>query len=280
MNIPTFIDQIPASMFLFITWDVSPEIFSAGNFTLRWYSFLMATAFLVCYYLAGRMVKREGYPAKIQDNGTVYFVVGLIIGARLGHCLFYEPSFYLQHPLEMLNVWKGGLSSHGAVLGIMGGMYVYALKVKIPWFWFIDKLAVVFILAGSFVRIGNLMNSEIYGTPTAVPWGFVFVRRGEDFARHPAQLYESLIYLALFLGLWYFHRRNWNRLQPGFFTGLSLILVFIARFLIEFLKESPEVISQPFSLTMGQLLSLPLILLGSWLTWQRRGRVECDGRPE
>jgi len=122
-------------MILFIRWDVSPVLFSAGNFTLRWYSFIMALAFLLCYYLAGRMVRREGYPAKIQENGLIFFIAGLIIGARLGHCLFYEPRFYLHHPVEILRIWKGGLASHGAVVGIMGGMYVYARRVKIPWFW-------------------------------------------------------------------------------------------------------------------------------------------------
>lgn len=256
-------------MLLFITWDVSPEIFRLGQFTLRWYSLLMAVAFLICYSISIRMVKREGYPAKIQENGTIYFVAGLIIGARLGHCFFYEPAFYLQHPLAVLQVWKGGLSSHGAVLGIMGGMYLYALKVKVPWFWFIDKLAVVFILAGFFVRLGNLMNSEAFGVPTGLPWGFIFVKRGEDFARHPAQLYESLTYLALFLWLYADHRKNWNKAGPGFFTGLSLMSVFSARFLIEFAKEGQIVHEVFFPFNMGQLLSLPLIILGGYLVWYK-----------
>ena len=260
-------------MHLFITWDVSPEIFSLGLFTLRWYSLLMAVAFLICYSISIRMVKREGYPAKIQENGTIYFVAGLIIGARLGHCFFYEPAFYLQHPLAILQVWKGGLSSHGAVLGIMGGMYLYSLKVKVPWFWFIDKLAVVFILAGFFVRLGNLMNSEAFGVRTDLPWGFIFVRRGEDFARHPAQLYESLAYLFLFLWLYFAHQRQWNQVRPGYFTGLSFLAVFSTRFFIEFVKEAPPVLDGFLSLNTGQLLSLPLVAAGAFLIMKRKRKV-------
>ncbi len=260
-------------MLLFISWNVNPEIFSLGQFTLRWYSFLMALAFLVCYYLASRTVMREGYSVKVQENGTVYFVAGLIIGARLGHCLFYEPAFYLQQPLSILYVWKGGLSSHGAVLGIMGGMYIYARKVKIPWFWFIDKLAVTFLLAGFFVRLGNLMNSEAYGIATNVPWGFVFVRRGEDFARHPAQLYESFSYLFLFIVFFISHRRNWQHVRPGFYTGLVLVATFTVRFLIEYLKEAPVVLDGIITLNTGQLLSVPMVLLGGFLVWSRRAKV-------
>lgn len=252
-------------MLLFIRWDVNPEIFSIGNFNFRWYSLLMAVAFLLSYYMASRMIKKEGVPTKIQDNGIVYFLAGLIFGARLGHCFFYEPVYYFHHSFEVLKIWQGGLSSHGAVLGVMTSMWIYARRVNIPWFWFIDKLAVVFLLAGFFVRFGNLMNSEAYGITTSIPLGFIFERRGEEFARHPAQLYEALTYLFLFLLLYFYYGRKWKQVQPGYFTGLIFVLVFTFRFFIEFLKEGPPAFDG-VNLNTGQVLSIPLVLLGAFLT--------------
>jgi prolipoprotein diacylglyceryl transferase len=260
-------------MICYIPWDVSPEVFRIGHFVLRWYSGLIVIAFLTCYFLAARMIEREGDPKRIQENGTFYFLTGLIMGARLGHCFFYDPSFYLHQPLEIGMVWKGGLSSHGAIVGMMFGMWIYARKVRIPWFWFIDKLAVVFTLAGVFIRTGNLLNSEAIGVQTTVPWGFIFLRRGEDFPRHPAQLYEAFAYLAIFLWLYLLHAKKWKELKGGYITGLALITVFLLRFIIEFVKDSPPFFDHFISLNTGQVLSLPLILLGIYLVWANWGSL-------
>lgn len=249
-------------MLAYILWDPDPEIIKIGAFTLRWYSVLIAIAFLACYYLAADMIRRENYPASIQERGLVYFLFGLIIGARLGHCFFYEPSFYFSHPIEIFKIWKGGLSSHGAIIGMIAGMGIYAIKVKMPGFWFYDKLAVVFTLAGVFIRIANLMNSEVVGIPTTKSWGFVFIGRGEDFARHPAQLYESIAYFAIFLWLFFLHKRKWQEIKGGYLMGLAMTSVFIVRFLTEYLKDGESANLYLFSLNTGQLLSIPMIVFG------------------
>jgi len=184
IQIPSYLypDFFTLVMLCYIAWDVNPEVFRIGHFALRWYSGLIVIAFLTCYFLASEMIVREGDPKKIQENGTFYFLTGLIAGARLGHCFFYEPSFYMHQPLEILMVWKGGLSSHGAILGILFGMWIYARKVHIPWFWFIDKLAVVFTLAGVFIRIGNLLNSEALWCTYNSTMGIYFRPPGRRFS--------------------------------------------------------------------------------------------------
>lgn len=257
-----------------IFWNPDPEIIRIGAFVLRWYSLLIAIAFLLSYYLAADMIRRENYPAKIQENGLIYFLIGLIVGARLGHCFFYEPEFYFNYPIEIIKVWKGGLSSHGAILGMIIGMGIYAIKVKMSPFWFYDKLAVVFTLAGTLIRIGNLMNSEAVGKTTSLPWGFVFEARGEDFARHPAQLYEAIAYLLIFLWLFLLHKKKWQKLKGGYLMGLSLVSVFTVRFFVEFVKDNEGVHYYFLSLNVGQLLSIPLILLGVFLCWWKSGDAE------
>lgn len=259
-------------MLAYILWNPDPEIFRVGGFVLRWYSMLIAIAFLVSYFLAANMIRRENYPAKIQENGLIYFFFGLIIGARLGHCLFYEPSFYLHHPLEILKIWKGGLSSHGAILGMITGMGIYAYKVKMPGFWFYDKLAVVFTFAGAFIRAGNLLNSEAVGVSTSRFWGFVFVARGEDFARHPAQLYEAIAYIAIFIWLYTLHSKSWHKLRGGYLLGLALFSVFLVRFFVEFLKDPEGSNHILFNLNTGQLLSIPMIVFGVYLVLSKRGK--------
>ncbi len=183
---------------LIIPWDVNPEIFRIGSFAVRWYGLLFASSFLFGYFIMLRIFKNENLSDALLDKLTVYMALGVIIGARLGHCLIYEPEYYLSKPIEILKVWKGGLASHGAAAGILIAVGIFAYKEKKGYFWVLDRVAIVVALSGFFIRMGNLMNSEIYGIETTVPWGFVFLRNGETAPKHPTQIYEGLSYLLIF----------------------------------------------------------------------------------
>ena len=194
--------------FLVIPWDVNPEIFRIGSFAVRWYGLLFASSFLFGYFIMLRIFKNENLPDSLLDKLTVYMAIGVIIGARLGHCLLYEPEYYLAKPIEILKVWKGGLASHGAAAGILIAVGIFAYKEKKGYFWVLDRVAIVVALSGFFIRMGNLMNSEIYGIETTVPWGFVFLRNGETAPKHPTQIYEGLAYLLIFLLLFRIYWRK------------------------------------------------------------------------
>lgn len=163
-------------MLVFIHWNVNPEIFSIGNLSVRYYGLMWALAFYLGYVIFNRFVKKEGLPNGFLDSLTMYMLIGTVLGARLGHCLFYEPSYYLSHPLEILKIWKGGLASHGAALGILIALYLFGRKHKVPMIYVVDRVVITVALGGALIRIGNLMNSEIYGVKTNLPWGFIFER--------------------------------------------------------------------------------------------------------
>ena len=184
---------------LIVPWNPDPEIFRIGSFAVRWYGLLFASSFLFGYIIMRKMFKNEGFTDLLLDRLTIYMAVGTIVGARLGHCLFYEPDFYLAHPFEILKVWNGGLASHGAALGILIALGVFAIKEKKGYIWSLDRIAIVVALAGFFIRMGNLMNSEIYGIETTVPWGFVFLRNHEVAPKHPTQIYEGIGLSSCFL---------------------------------------------------------------------------------
>ncbi len=247
---------------LVIPWDVNPEIFRIGAFAVRWYGLLFACSFLFGYIIMNRMFKNENIDEAVLDRLTIYMAVGTILGARLGHCIFYEPEYYFNHPLEILLIWHGGLASHGAAIGILIAVWFFGKKEKKDYFWTLDRIAIVVALSGFFIRMGNLMNSEIYGIETTVPWGFVFLRNHEVAPKHPTQIYEALAYLAIFILL---SRLYWSKkgehLQ-GLLTSLLFLLVFTARFFIEFLKEDQVAFEASMKLNMGQRLSIPFILLG------------------
>lgn len=246
----------------YIHWNVKPEIFTIGDWGPRWYGLLFAASFIFGYYIMQKFFKKEQVDQTVLDSLTVYMFLGTLIGARLGHCLFYEPGYYLSNPIKILMVWQGGLASHGAAIGIITALYLFSKKHKKPFLWIIDKVAVVVALAGFFIRMGNLMNSEIYGHVTQLPWGFIFERRNEILPKHPTQIYEALSYLAIFIVLYTLYNRKGQTLKPGFIFGLFLIGVFTARFLIEFVKENQVGFESGMPLNMGQLLSIPLILIG------------------
>lgn len=249
-------------MFLDIPWNVNPEIFHFGKFAIRWYGLLFASSFFFGYFIMAWFFKKEKIPEVILDRVTLYMALGTIIGARLGHCLFYEPGYYLLQPLEILKIWHGGLASHGAGIGIFIALYLFAKKSKKSYLWILDRVAVVVALSGFFIRTGNLMNSEIYGVETNLPWGFVFLRNGETLPKHPTQIYEALAYLSVFILLCFIYRKKQGVIKSGLLFSLFMIFVFTVRFFVEFIKNDQVIFESGMMLNMGQWLSIPFVLFG------------------
>jgi prolipoprotein diacylglyceryl transferase len=193
--------------------------------------------------------------------------IGTVVGARLGHCFFYEPQYYLENPLEIIKIWHGGLASHGAAIGILTALYLFARKEKRSYFWVLDRIVITVALSGLFIRLGNLMNSEIYGVQTSLPWGFIFVREGETVAKHPTQIYEALSYMLIFVLLLKLYYQYKGKPKEGLLFGLFLILTFTMRFLIEFVKNTQVEFEKSMFLNMGQLLSIPFVLAGIGILW-------------
>jgi len=252
---------------LIIPWDPNPEIFRLGPFAIRWYGLLFASSFLFGYFIMRKMFRNEGLADELLDRLTIYMAIGTVVGARLGHCLFYEPKFYLSHPLEILQVWHGGLASHGAAIGIIVSMIIFSLREKISFFRIMDRIAIVVALSGFLIRTGNLMNSEIYGVETSLPWGFVFLRANELVPKHPTQIYEGLAYLMVFFLLFRMYWKKKGNVYQGLLISIFLILVFTARFFIEFVKEVQVPFEAKMALNMGQLLSIPFIIIGFLGLW-------------
>jgi prolipoprotein diacylglyceryl transferase len=250
----------------FIHWNVSPEIFSIGFVHVRWYGLMFAVGFLFGLHYGEKMFKHENIDPKWLESLFYYLIIATIVGARLGHVLFYGWDYYSQHPIEILYVWQGGLASHGGVLGIIIAMFIYSKYVsKRSILWVLDRVVVPSIFVGALIRFGNLMNSEIYGMPTTLPWGFIFERNHETVAKHPTQIYESLSYLVTFGVLHYMYWKTKAKDYQGLLVGVFFVMVFSARFLIEFIKEEQEAFEQGMMLNMGQLLSIPFILTGIFL---------------
>jgi len=245
----------------YITWDVGPELLNIGPLSVRWYGLLFAMAFIVGFQIMQWMYKRENKPVSDVEQLTIYMIVGTVIGARLGHCLFYNPEYYLANPLEILMVWKGGLASHGASIGILISLYLYTKKKKVSFLWQMDRVVIATALGGSFIRLGNLFNSEIIGKAADVPWAFIFTKV-DNVPRHPTQLYESLGYLIIFLILFFIYKNKYKQLNDGFIFGLFLILLFAFRFFVEFFKENQTGFEEGMAFNMGQLLSVPFVILG------------------
>ncbi len=251
-------------LFQIVPWDVNPEIFRIGSFAVRWYGLLFASSFFFGYIIMNKMFKNEKLGEDVLDRLTIYMAVGTIVGARLGHCLFYEPSYYLKNPLEILMIWHGGLASHGAAIGILLAIWYFARKERKDYLWVMDRIVITVALAGFFIRMGNLMNSEIYGVETTVPWGFVFLRNHEVAPKHPTQIYEAFAYLAIFVLLYKLYWVKKGEHLQGLLFSLFLVLVFTSRFFIEFLKEDQVAFEATMKINMGQWLSIPFILAGLW----------------
>ena len=254
---------------LFINWNVNPEIFSVGPLAIRWYSVLFISGFILGWFIFKWFFQREGVSVKLLDPLLYTLLIGTIVGARLGHCLFYQPDYYLgswQGFWEIFMPWKGGLASHGGTIALIIAMLWFARhygrKNNFDFLWILDHLAIAVCFAATFIRLGNLFNSEIYGDVTELPWGFVFELRNETEPKHPTQLYEALCYLILGVTLILLYKYRLNKMYRGTFLGLFFIGCFGSRFLIEFIKEPQVAFENGMMLNMGQLLSIPFVLLG------------------
>ena len=251
----------------FITWDASPVIFSIGPLALRWYGLAFAIGFIIGYNIVAKMFKHEGAPEKWLGILLTYVVVATIIGSRLGHVFFYQWDYYSQHPGEIFKIWEGGLASHGGVIGNFIAVWLFSIFVtKKSVSWTVDRLVVPVAMVAGLIRLGNLMNSEIYGGVTDLPWGFIFVRDGQTLPMHPTQIYEALCYFALFgVLMWMYWKKNAQE-RPWLISGVFFIGVFVSRFLIEYVKnvqvgKEVEMIAT-YGINMGQLLSIPFIIMG------------------
>lgn len=252
----------------YIRWDVSPELFSLGPLTIRWYGLLFALGFLLGFQLMAKIFEREKKPIEDLNRLFYHVIIGTIVGARLGHCLFYDPEYYLSNPIEILKIWHGGLASHGGAIGIVTGVYLYSRRhPDQSLVWVLDRLAIPAMLGASFIRIGNLFNSEIVGNPTDMPWAFIFIRV-DMLPRHPAQLYEAIVYVLVFLFLLYGYWKLDLHQRRGLLLGSLLTSVFSARILIEFIKERQESYMVGLPLNVGQLLSIPAVLIGLYFIFK------------
>ena len=254
---------------LAINWSVNPEIFSLGPLSVRWYGLLFISGFILGWYIFKWFFNREDIPETLLDPLLYTLLAGTIIGARLGHCLFYQPDYYLgswQGFWEIFMPWKGGLASHGGTIALIFAMIWFARKYgrrhDFDFVWILDHLAIAVCFAATFIRLGNLFNSEIYGDVTNLPWGFVFELRGETLPKHPTQLYEALSYFLLGIALFSIYKFKADKVYRGFFIGTFFIGCFGMRFLIEFITEPQVMFEQNMVLNMGQLLSIPFILMG------------------
>ena len=245
----------------FFTWNASPEIYSIGFLKIRWYSLMFIIGFMGSYYIMRKMYRAAGHDDALVSSLLTWVILGTIIGARLAHCLFYNPSFYFSNPLEFFQVWKGGLASHGGFTGVMLAIFLYCRRYKMHFLWVIDRAAVGGMLIAALIRVGNFFNSEMIGTPSQLPWAIVFARF-DTVPRHPAQLYEALTYFVIFLLLSALYRFTSIGQHPGRLWGVALAVAFSARFLLEFFKENQAAFEQNMFINMGQVLSVPFISLG------------------
>ncbi|MBR2147321.1 MAG: prolipoprotein diacylglyceryl transferase [Muribaculaceae bacterium] len=279
-------------MISFITWTANPNIISSP-ITVRWYGLMFAIGFLVGYEIVYRIFKHEGAPEKWLAPLFFYVVIATVLGARLGHVFFYDWSYYSQHPADILKIWEGGLASHGGTIGIIIAIFIFSWSVtKKSVLWTLDRLCIPIGFVGALIRIGNLMNHEIYGGPTSMPWGFRFVDNINQYMQgaepvftqpcHPTQLYEALCYLVVFALCMYLYWRRNAQERPGFLLGVFLIGIFGSRFFIEFLKNVQEQweigLRQSIGLDQGQMLSIPFVIAGIWLIVRamRRPREELE----
>lgn len=273
-------------VFASINWNPDVEIFKIGSFAVRYYSLMFVIAFVLGLQIMKKIYNREGVSLEKLDSLFIYTVVATLLGARLGHFLFYDPEFLFSRPLEVLlpiqlNPFRftgyQGLASHGAAIGIIVAMYFYSKKVlHKPMLWILDRIVIPVASGAIFVRIGNLMNSEIIGKPTNSDYGFVFEKLGENFPRHPAQLYESAGYVITFALLWYVYWKTDKREKLGYIFGLFMVLLWTVRLIVEFFKEAQVDSRGDWDLNTGQLLSIPMILVGLYFMFRKKGSTSSS----
>ena len=261
---------------LYIHWNPDLVAIHLGGFSIRWYSLCWLLGLLAAFLIVKRLYKEQKIKPELFDPLFIYCFIGILIGSRLGHCLFYEPGYFLssfKHMVEMIlpirfladGSWRftgyEGLASHGGTIGLIIALWLYVRRTKVNLWRVLDNVAIATPVTACLIRLGNLMNSEIIGKVTDVPWAFIF-ERVDMLPRHPGQLYEAVAYAVFFFIGWYFYRKRPERVGTGFFFGLCITLIFTARFLIEFTKDIQEAFEASMALNMGQLLSLPFIALG------------------
>ncbi|MFN3557254.1 MAG: prolipoprotein diacylglyceryl transferase [Bacteroidales bacterium] len=263
---------------LYVTWEVSPVIFSLGPLTVRWYGLFWALSFYLGYEIMRKIFQRENVGQKELDSLLIHIAIGSVVGARLGHCFFYDFNYYISNPIEILYIWQGGLASHGGAFGIILAMLRYQKKVSgKPFFWTVDRLLIVVALAAFFIRMGNLMNHEIYGYVTEKPWGFKFIENVSQWLRgaeprfteprHPTAIYEGAGYIFIFASMLWMYFKKMHKLYQGFLSGYFLITLFVWRFVVESVKEVQSPFEESLIINMGQILSIPMILLGVWVLY-------------
>lgn len=297
----------------YITWNVDPVLFHLGPLQVRWYGLFWMLGFVFGYFIMRKIYRREHMPDEWLDKLLIYMLLFTVVGARLGHCLFYEPDYYLSHPLKMLAVWEGGLASHGGAIGILLCLWLYVRgynkspkkdkndRPRITFIWIMDRIVIPVCLVGALIRFGNVMNHEIYGKPTSLPWGFVFLRGAEQFCGtvdnytpctswasccppeewlpcHPTGIYEALFcFIAMGILLWMYYKRDLGDKQPGLMFGTFLVIIFGSRIAIEFLKNVQVDFERDMTFDMGQWLSVPFVILGvGIIIWSfvKRRRLE------
>ena len=255
-----------------IIWNASPVLLEIGPLKLRWYGLLFVSSFFLGLWFMQWIFKREGKDPAVLDTLLIYLIIGAVVGSRLMHCFAYEPDFYLSHPLEILKIWKGGLASHGGLIGSIIAVYLFAKRYHFDVIWLLSRTAIAGTITASFVRIGNFFNSEILGLPSDKPWAIIF-ERVDMVPRHPVQLYEALSYFVLFLLM----LTVYKRVKPDFATkilpGIFLTFMFTVRFLLEYTKTRQADYTTSLPFTTGQLLSIPFIILGvGWIIWALTSR--------
>ncbi len=267
---------------LSVVWDFDPVLFRIGSLDIRYYGLMWALAILIAAKFFDNFVKREGLPASVSESIFLYGTLGTIIGSRLGHCLFYDPGYYLAQPWTILTEFRdGGMASHGAAIGILVGLWLFSRKNKLPYIWSLDRIIIGVAIGGALVRFGNLCNSEIFGEATTLSWGFEFVRSSKwlneyaPAAVHPTQIYEALCYLIDFVVVtWMYYGRDLARRRPGLIFGVGLMGIFLSRFLLELIKTEQEAFEVGMTLNMGQWLSIPFILLSAGVIYWSLKRLE------
>jgi len=266
-------------MLLQIHWNADPTLFRLGPLAPRWYGLLFALGFLIGFYMMRHVYLREDRPVQDLDFLLLYLLGGTVLGARLGHILFYAPGYYLMRPAEIIKIWEGGLASHGGLIGVILAIWLYCRRRDDqPFVWLLDRLAAPVALTGSLIRLGNLFNSEILGLPADVPWAIVF-ERVDRVARHPVQLYESVSYALICAILWILYQRMGEQMPRGLNIGLFLTLIFGVRIVLEVFKVEQAHFDMALPLTMGQLLSLPAVGIGLWLLGRAAQSTDAPTAP-
>lgn len=285
----------------YITWNVDPVAFSLWSFEVRWYGILWAIGIYLCYLIQVWLYKHDKTPADWPDKIFTYMVLGVIIGARLGHCWFYEwheastlglepiqifawninyRNPYIENPFLLLKIWEGGLSSHGGAIGLItAGILLDRHHFHTGINWIFDRLVIGICVTATLIRFGNLMNSEIYGNPTDLPWGFLFVRNGDTLPCHPTQIYEMLYCIVAFIVTMLMYWRWGAARRPGLIFGVFFEIIFVTRFCLEFIKLDQESFESSMILNMGQILSIPFIIYGIWLIVNAFRNPPIDGIP-